>query len=127
MRVLTRKEKIESFVVAPLLFLLGVVLFIYSVRQESVDVGYVLACLMFGVGSGISLNRDQSLVINLMIAVGAMQMTQWAFFDSFEISNNRSTLSLQFISVYCLSLIATTNLTWLIKGKPQPNNPQSTN
>ena len=127
MRVLTRKEKIEFFVVAPLLFFIGVALFIYSVRQESVDVGYLLACLMFGVGSGISLSRNQSLVINLMVAVGAMQLTQWAFFDSFEITDNRSTLSLQFISVYFLSLIATTNITWMIKGRPQSNNPQSIN
>jgi len=126
MRVLTPKDKVELFVVAPVLFFIGLAIFVYSVRQESVDVGYLIACLMFSVGSGISISRHHSLVINLMVAAGAMQLTQLAFFNSFDLINERVTLTLQYISIYLLSLVAVTNITWFLKGKPKLNNHQGT-
>jgi hypothetical protein len=118
MRVLTRREKIEFFVVAPVLFCLWLALFLYSIQEEPVDVGYLIACSMIALGSGFSITRNGSSFMNVLISVCGLQVTQFAFFRFEEMISNFSTLTLQYISIYLMSLTSVTTITWLIKGKP---------
>ena len=125
MRVLTRREKIEFFVVAPVLFCLWLALFLYSIREEPVDVGYLIACSMIALGSGFSIARNGSSFLNILISVCGLQVTQFAFFRE-EMVSNFSTLTLQYISIYLMSLTSVTTITWLIKGKPVKANLSNT-
>jgi len=117
MRVLTRREKIEYFLVAPLLFYLWLVLFVYSLQHGPFDAGYLVSCFMISVGSAFNLSRNGSLLINLLVTIGGFLVTQFAFFGR-EAADNYPMLGLQYFSIYLLSLTAITNINWFLRGKP---------
>ena len=117
MRVLTRREKAEYCVVAPILVYLWLVMFIYSIQEGPLDAGYLISCVMISIGAAFNLSRNGSLFINLLVAAGGFLVTQFAFFGR-EAAEHYSMLGLQYLSVYLLCLTSITNVTWLVRGKP---------
>jgi hypothetical protein len=118
MRVLSNREKIEFFVLSPVFFSLTVALFIFSIWNETVDLGYLLGCLLFAIASARHFCKSSASLWILAVSAGGMHLTQLVFFGFDRNPSEYAIFALQYLAIALMCLSSMTTIVWLVKGKP---------
>jgi hypothetical protein len=122
MRALNRREKIEFFLLSPIFFALmaALLILICLVWYQIVDIGYLLACLLFGIAAAVQFNRSTSWQWIIGGSAAGMHISQIVFFGFDRYPDDYAVCALQYLVI---SLITLSSITTVVRLMRNPGSP----